>query len=107
MRDVGRVSLGGENFSVEATDLRGIPSVGMAIYQLSGSNALEVSKGVEEVLKEFRSTMPVGLVMQKIYDNTDFVKASIAGVSTALREAVVLVVLVLFLFLQEIGRAHV
>jgi HAE1 family hydrophobic/amphiphilic exporter-1 len=101
LRDVGRVSLGGENFAVEASDLRGVPSVGMAIYQLSGSNALEVSQGVQTVLQEFTATMPVGMVMQKIYDNTDFVRASIDGVSSALRDAVVLVVLVLFLFLQD------
>jgi HAE1 family hydrophobic/amphiphilic exporter-1 len=99
--DVGRVTLGGETFAVEATDLRGVPSVGMAIYQLTGSNALEVSKGVEAVLKEFTDTMPVGMTMQKIYDNTDFVRASIEGVTDALRDAVILVVLVLFLFLQD------
>jgi HAE1 family hydrophobic/amphiphilic exporter-1 len=101
LRDVGRVSLGGESFAVEATDVRGVPSVGMAIYQLSGSNALDVSQGVEAVLQEFAATMPVGMVMQKIYDNTDFVRASIDGVSAALRDAVILVVLVLFLFLQD------
>ena len=101
LRDVGRVSLGGETFAVEASDLRGVPSVGMAIYQLSGSNALEVSKGVEGVLKEFTDTMPVGMTIQKIYDNTDFVRASIKGVTSALRDAVVLVVLILFLFLQD------
>ncbi len=101
LRDVGRVSLGGETFAVEATDLRGVPSVGMAIYQRTGSNALEVSRGVEEVLKEFTATMPVGMTMQKIIDNTDFVRASIDGVSSALRDAVILVVLVLFLFLQD------
>ena len=101
LRDVGRVSLGGESFAVEASDLRGVPSVGMAIYQLSGSNALDVSQGVEEVLGEFAATMPVGMVMEKIYDNTDFVRASIEGVSSALRDAVILVVLVLFLFLQD------
>ena len=101
LRDVGRVSLGGETFAVEASDLRGVPSVGMAIYQLSGSNALDVSQGVEEVLAEFASTMPVGMTMEKIYDNTDFVRASIQGVSSALRDAVILVVLVLFLFLQD------
>ena len=101
LRDVGRVSLGGETFGVEATDLRGVPSVGMAIYQLSGSNALEVSAGVEAVLEEFAATMPVGMTMQKIYDNTDFVEASIQGVTSALRDAVILVVLVLFLFLQD------
>lgn len=86
---------------MEATDLRGVPSVGMAIYQRTGSNALEVSRGVEEVLKEFTATMPVGMTMQKIIDNTDFVRASIDGVSSALRDAVILVVLVLFLFLQD------
>lgn len=101
LRDVGRVSLGGESFAVEATDLRGVPSVGMAIYQRTGSNALEVSRGVQEVLREFADTMPVGMTMQKIIDNTDFVKASIEGVTSALRDAVILVVLVLFLFLQD------
>ena len=101
LRDVGRVSLGGESFAVEATDLRGVPSVGMAIYQRTGSNALEVSRGVQEVLKDFADTMPLGMTMQKIIDNTDFVKASIEGVTSALRDAVILVVLVLFLFLQD------
>ncbi len=101
LRDVGRVTLGGESFDIEATDLRGVPSVGMAIYQLTGSNALDVSSGVEEVIKEFAGTMPVGMTIQKIYDNTEFVEASIDGVTTALREAVVLVVLILFLFLQN------
>ena len=101
LRDVGRVSLGGETFAVEATDIRGVPSVGMAIYQRTGSNALEVSRGVEEVLREFRNPMPVGMTMQKIIDNIDFVRASIDGVANALRDAVILVVLVLFLFLQD------
>ncbi|MFM7395192.1 MAG: efflux RND transporter permease subunit, partial [Cyanobium sp.] len=101
LRDVGRVSLGGESYDVEATNLKGIPAVGMAIYQLGGSNALEVSRGVDEVLKEFAASMPVGMTMEKIYDNTDFVLASISGVTDALRDAVMLVVLVLFLFLQD------
>jgi HAE1 family hydrophobic/amphiphilic exporter-1 len=53
------------------------------------------------VIQEFTQTMPVGMTMQKIYDNTDFVRASIEGVTDALRDAVILVVLVLFLFLQD------
>jgi HAE1 family hydrophobic/amphiphilic exporter-1 len=101
LRDVGRVTLGGESFDVEATDLRGVPSVGMAIYQLSGSNALDVSRGVKQVLAEFEPLMPVGMTMELIIDSTDFINASIQGVSSALRDAVVLVVLVLFLFLQD------
>jgi HAE1 family hydrophobic/amphiphilic exporter-1 len=86
---------------VEAINLRGIPSVGLAVYQLSGSNALEVSKGVEQVLNNFAASMPVGMTMERVYDNTEFIEASISGVAKALREAVVLVVLILFLFLQD------
>ena len=101
LRDVGRVSLGGESYDISATDLRGVPSVGLAIYQLSGSNALEVSQGVEQVLAEFEASLPPGMKLEKIYDVTDFISASIEGVSDSLRDAVVLVVLILFLFLQD------
>lgn len=101
LRDVGSVQLGGESYAVSATDLQGVPSVGLAVYQLSGSNALEVSDGVKQVLADFEMTMPVGMKMEKIYDNTDFISASIQGVVNSLRDAVVLVVLILFLFLQN------
>ena len=101
LRDVGRVSLGGETYDINATDIRGVPSVGLAIYQLSGSNALEVSQGVEKVLAEFQAGLPPGMKLEKIYDVTDFISASIEGVSHSLRDAVVLVVLILFLFLQD------
>jgi len=101
LRDVGRVSLGGESSDVSATDLREVPSVAMAVYQLSGSNALEVSQGVEQVLEDFAAQLPPGVRIEKIYDITDFINASIEGVSGSLRDAVVLVVLILFLFLQD------
>ena len=68
LRDVGSVQLGGESYAVSATDLQGVPSVGLAVYQLTGSNALEVSDGVKSVLAEFEKTMPVGMKMEKIYD---------------------------------------
>ena len=61
LKDVGRVELGGETYGIDAMDLKGTPSVGIAIYQLSGSNAIEVSNGVKEVLGEFEKTLPVGL----------------------------------------------
>ena len=101
LRDVGSVELGGESYAVSATDLQGVPSVGLAVYQLTGSNALEVSDGVKKVLAEFEKTMPIGMKMEKIYDNTDFITASIKGVVNSLRDAVILVVLILFLFLQN------
>lgn len=101
LRDVGRASLGGENYALTATDIRGVPSVGMAVYQLSGTNALRTSAGIKKVLDDFQSVMPVGLKMEKIYDSTDFINASIKGVLGSLRDAVMLVVLILFLFLQN------
>jgi HAE1 family hydrophobic/amphiphilic exporter-1 len=101
LRDVGRVTLGGESFSLAATDIQGVPSVGLAVYQLSGSNALQVSAGVKKVLDDFVAGMPPGMKMERIYDNTEFINASIQGVTSALRDAVVLVVLILFLFLQD------
>jgi HAE1 family hydrophobic/amphiphilic exporter-1 len=73
----------------------------MAVYQLSGTNALRTSAGIKKVLDDFKSVMPVGLKMEKIYDSTDFINASIKGVLGSLRDAVMLVVLILFLFLQD------
>ena len=101
LRDVGHVTLGGETYDISATDVRGVPSVGLAVYQLSGSNALEVSQGVKQVLAEFEAALPPGMKLEKIYDVTDFISASIEGVTDSLRDAVVLVVLILFLFLQD------
>ncbi len=101
LKDVGRVELGGETYGIDAMDLNGTPSVGIAIYQLSGSNAIDVSNGVKDVLTEFEQTLPVGLGIQKIYDTTDFINQSIKGVTNSLRDAVILVVLILFLFLQN------
>ena len=101
LKDVGRVQLGGETYGIDAIDLKGASSVGLAIYQLSGSNAIDVSNGVKDVLAEFEQTLPVGLGVQKIYDTTDFINQSIKGVTNSLRDAVILVVLILFLFLQN------
>ena len=101
LKDVGRVSLGGEAYGIDAMDLKGAPSVGVAVYQLSGSNAIQVSNGVKEVIEQFEQTLPVGLDTQVIYDTTDFINQSIKGVTNSLRDAVILVVLILFLFLQN------
>ena len=101
LRDVGRVSLGGETYGIDAMDLNGTPSVGVAVYQLSGSNAIQVSNGVKDVIAEFERSLPVGLESQVIYDTTDFINQSIKGVTNSLRDAVILVVLILFLFLQN------
>ena len=101
VRDVGEVQLGGEMYEVSAVNLDGNPTVSMTINQLSGSNALVVSDGVKQVIEEFKQTMPVGMKIEQVFDSTDFINASIQGVVGSLRDAVVLVVLILFLFLQN------
>ncbi len=58
------MSLGGEAYGIDAMDLNGTPSVGVAVYQLSGSNAIQVSNGVKEVIEQFEQTLPVGLDTQ-------------------------------------------
>ena len=98
-RDVGAVGLGGTSYEISAVNLEGNPAVSMAISQLGGSNALVVSDGVKQVIEEFKEKMPVGMKIEQVFDSTEFITASIEGVVGSLRDAVVLVVLILFLFL--------
>ena len=101
LRDVGVVELGGNSYEISAVNLEGNPTVSMAISQLGGSNALVVSDGVKQVIEEFKEKMPVGMKIEQVFDSTEFITASIEGVVGSLRDAVVLVVLILFLFLQN------
>ena len=101
LRDVGEVELGGNSYEISALNLEGNPTVSMFISQLGGSNALVVSDGVKQVIQEFKEKMPVGMKIEQVFDSTEFITASIEGVVGSLRDAVVLVVLILFLFLQN------
>jgi Cation/multidrug efflux pump len=100
--DVGRAEYAFQNFNQSAINARtGHPCVGFGVIQLPGSNAISTAKAVDEVLTTFRSTLPPGVVLEKVFDQTDFINASIEGALDALRDAVVLVLLIIFLFLQD------
>ena len=100
--DVGRAEYAFQNFNQSAINARtGYPCVGFGVIQLPGSNAISTAKAVDDVLSQFRSTLPPGVVLEKVFDQTDFINASIAGALDALRDAVVLVLLIIFLFLQD------
>jgi len=100
--DVGRAEYAFQNFNQSAINARtGYPCVGFGVIQLPGSNAISTAKAVDEVLTNFRSTLPPGVVLEKVFDQTDFINASIEGALDALRDAVVLVLLIIFLFLQD------
>ncbi len=100
VRDVARVELGAQDYSW-FVELDGAPSVGIAVYQLPGSNALGVARGVEEALSELEENFPDGLEAVVAYDSTRYIEASIEEVITTLIVAILLVIFSVFIFLQD------
>ncbi|MEH2053694.1 efflux RND transporter permease subunit [Nostoc sp.] len=100
LKDVGRAELGAENYS-SFLRFRGNDAVGLGIYQVPGSNALDVARGVKAQLALLAPSFPPGLKYQVAFDTTMFVEESLAEVIKTLIEAVVLVVIVIFVFLQD------
>jgi hydrophobe/amphiphile efflux-1 (HAE1) family protein len=98
--DVGRAELGAENYDTSA-QFKGDPAVGMGIFQLPGSNALEVGTAVKEAIAQLSQAFPPGMNYQIALDATEFVQVSLEEVVKTLVEAVLLVVLILFIFLQD------
>ncbi len=98
--DVARVELGAEDYSIIAR-FNGQPATGVAISLATGANALETAQRLETLIKDLRPYFPPGLKAVIPFDTTPFVRASIKEVATTLLEAVVLVFLVMYLFLQN------
>lgn len=100
IRDVGRAELGAENYDL-VTTYNGDPTVGLGIYQLPGSNALETAGQVKATMQELSRSFPPGLKYTVTYDTTLFVEVSLREVVITLLQAVGLVVLIIFIFLQD------
>ncbi len=100
VRDVARVELGAQSYEA-VTTVDGRPTIGMAVFLQSGANALDVANGVRARLRELRTGFPEGVDYIIPFDTTRFVDASIKEVITTLGEAAVLVLIVVFLFLQS------
>jgi multidrug efflux pump len=98
--DVARVELGGENYQFE-TEYNNRPATGLAVSLASGANALATSDAVRKRIGELQKFFPAGLEVVYPYDTTPFVKLSIEAVVKTLIEAIVLVFLVMYLFLQN------
>ena len=101
LRDVARVEIGGENYSV-TTLLDGRASSGIGIRLASGANALDTAAAVRATIDRLRPSFPPGLEVAYLQDTTPFVQRSIKSVITTLLEAVALVFLVMFIFLQNL-----
>ena len=100
MKDVARVELGPDNLSV-TSKLNGRPGAGMGIVLADGANAMDVSDAVSAKLAELKPFFPNQIDYFVSSDSTPFVRASIREVVTALAEAMLLVVIVMFIFLQN------
>lgn len=101
MGDIARIELGGENYQFE-TEYNRQTATGLAITLASGANALDTAKGVRDRLAELQPFFPQGLETVYPYDTTPFVKLSIESVVKTLIEAIILVFLVMYLFLQNL-----
>lgn len=100
LSDVARIELGSENYATVA-HFNGKPAAGLAIKLATGANALDTVKGVDAKLAELQKFFPPGVKVIKPYDTTPFVRISIQEVIKTLVEAVVLVFVVMYLFLQN------
>ncbi len=100
LRDVAEIELGGENYDVIAK-YNGQPASGLGIKLATGANALDTANAVRATIESLKPTFPAGLKVVYPYDTTPFVKISINEVVKTLVEAIVLVFLVMYLFLQN------
>ncbi|MCS2161226.1 efflux RND transporter permease subunit [Scandinavium sp. H11S7] len=100
LRDVARIELGGENYNIVAR-INGQPASGLGIKLATGANALNTANAIKTRLAELQPFFPQGLKVVYPYDTTPFVKISIHEVVKTLFEAVLLVFLVMYLFLQN------
>ncbi|HSC26672.1 MAG TPA: multidrug efflux RND transporter permease subunit [Vicinamibacterales bacterium] len=99
LKDVGRAELGAETYASELR-FQGVEAVGFGVIQLPTANALDVERGVVAELERLSAQFPPGLRYQIAFNATDVVEESIAEVLKTLAEAIGLVVLVIFVFLQ-------
>jgi hydrophobe/amphiphile efflux-1 (HAE1) family protein len=100
LRDVARVGLGAESYAV-TTEYNGRPASGLAIKLAPGSNALDTANAVRATLQQLEPFFPAGLKTVYPFDTTPFVKVSIEEVLKTLFEAIVLVFIVMYVFLQN------
>jgi multidrug efflux pump len=101
VKDIGYSQLGAQSYSLR-THYQGKPATLIAVYQQPGANAIQVSKDVRATLEELSKSFPQGLKYEIALDTTKFVQASIDEVVRTFFEAVVLVVLVVFIFLHSL-----
>ena len=100
LKDIARVELGSESYQYSGTE-NGLPSSGVAIRLAANANALDTAKNVKALVEELAPYFPEWIDYSYPYDTTDFIKVSINEVFHTLIEAIVLVVIIMYIFLQN------
>jgi HAE1 family hydrophobic/amphiphilic exporter-1 len=100
LSEIGRAELGAQDYSFDA-QTQGKVAAGLLVYQLPGSNALEVAQAVRDRMAELEQSFPPGYRAELVFDTTDFVQVSLREVLSTLILAIALVLAILFLFLQD------
>lgn len=100
IKDLGRVEMGAETY-ITTSQLNGKPNASLGIYQLPGANALQLANAVRKLMNKMEKDFPKGMAYTIVYDTTKFVKESLREVVITLLEAIALVFLVVFFFLQN------
>ncbi|EIC85272.1 efflux RND transporter permease subunit [Serratia sp. M24T3] len=99
--DVARVEMGSQDY-LTTSRLNGHPAAGLAVQLAAGSNALDTANAVKATIEKYRSSMPAGYEVAYPKDTTEFIKLSIQDVVETLLIAIVLVIAVMYLFLQNV-----
>ena len=100
VKDLGRVEMGAETY-ITTSQLNGKPNASIGVYQLPGANALQLANGIRALMDKMKKQFPEGMDYTIVYDTTKFVKESLKEVVITLFEAIGLVFIVVFLFLQN------
>ncbi|MGM0534298.1 MAG: efflux RND transporter permease subunit [Campylobacterota bacterium] len=100
LNDVATIELGAQNYSV-ATELNNNPAIPIGVFLQSGANALQTAKAVNKTLEEAATNFPEGVGYEVPYDSTEFVDISIKEVAKTFIEAIILVIAIIYLFLQN------
>ena len=101
LADVGEAVYGFNTFSTQGVDINGHPAITIGVYQTPESNALQVSQAVVALMEQFQAQLPPGVVLSEIYNVGQFIESAVDGVIDALGLAIVLVLVILFVFLQN------
>src|SRR6516162_598366 len=99
IKDIGRVELGAQTYTQTCT-FNGQSAAALGIYQLPGSNAVDAAKGVRQLMERLKERFPSGLTYSIALDTTDAVTAGMKEIYKTLAEAMILVIVVVFIFLQ-------